>query len=90
MEETVSATNYTVDDETLFTDKQYLIKALSYINKSEQHPLRQLSEISGVDVMLTEDMRRRLSAVIPEEAMPSGEILRLSDCLLYTSDAADD
>lgn len=83
MEETVSATNYTVDDETLFTDKQYLIKALSYINKSEQHPLRQLSEISGVDVMLTEDMRRRLSAVIPEEAMPSGEILRLSDDKRY-------
>lgn len=83
MKETVSATNYTVDDETLFTDKQYLIKALSYINKSEQHPLRQLSEISSVDVMLTEDMRRRLSAVIPEEAMPSGEILRLSDDKRY-------
>lgn len=78
-EETDSATNDTVDDETLFTDKQYLIKALSYINKSEHRPLRQLSEISGVDVILTEDMRRRLSAVIPEEAMPTGEILRLSD-----------
>ncbi len=79
LEETVYASNDTVDDETLFTDKQYLIKALSYINKSEQYPLRQLNEISGVDVMLTDDMRRRLSAVIPEEAMPSGEILRLSD-----------
>lgn len=83
MEGIVSATNDTVDAETLFTDKQYLIKALSYINKSEQHPLRQLSEISGVDVMLTDDMRRRLSAVIPEEAMPSGEILRLSDDKSY-------
>ena len=83
MEETVAAVNDTVEDETLFTDKQYLIKALSYINKDEQHPLRQLSEISGVDVMLTEDMRRRLSAVIPEEAMPSGEILRLSDDKTY-------
>ena len=40
-------------------------------------------EISGVDVMLTDDMRRRLSAVIPEEAMPSGEILRLSDDKTY-------
>lgn len=83
MEETESASNDTIDDETLYTDKQYLIKALSYINKSEQHPLRQLSEISGVDVMLTDDMRRRLSAVIPEEAMPSGEILRLSDDKAY-------
>ena len=83
MEETVSAVNDTVEDESLFTDKQYLIKALSYINKDEQHPLRQLSEISGVDVMLTDDMRRRLSAVIPEEAMPSGEILRLSDDKTY-------
>ena len=82
-EETTTAVNDTVEDETLFTDKQYLIKALSYINKDEQHPLRQLSEISGVDVMLTEDMRRRLSAVIPEEAMPSGEILRLSDDKTY-------
>ena len=83
MEETTTAVNDTVEDETLFTDKQYLIKALSYINKDEQHPLRQLSEISGVDVMLTDDMRRRLSAVIPEEAMPSGEILRLSDDKTY-------
>lgn len=83
MEETTTAMNDTVEDETLFTDKQYLIKALSYINKDEHHPLRQLSEISGVDVMLTDDMRRRLSAVIPEEAMPSGEILRLSDDKTY-------
>lgn len=83
IEETTTAVNDTVEDETLFTDKQYLIKALSYINKDEQHPLRQLSEISGVDVMLTDDMRRRLSAVIPEEAMPSGEILRLSDDKTY-------
>ena len=83
MEETVSVTNDTVDDETLFTDKQYLIKALSYINRSEQHPMRQLNEVSGVDVLLTEDMRRRLAAVIPEEAMPSGEILRLSDDKTY-------
>lgn len=82
-EETTLMANETVEDETLFTDKTYLIKALSYINKSEQHPLRQLSEISGVDVMLTDDMRRRLSAVIPEEAMPSGEILRLSDDKTY-------
>ena len=83
MEETTTAVNDTVEDETLFTDKQYLIRALSYINKDEQHPLRQLSEISGVNVMLTDDMRRRLSAVIPEEAMPSGEILRLSDDKAY-------
>lgn len=83
MEETTTAVNNTVEDETLFTDKQYLIKALSYINKNEQHTLRQLNEISGVDVMFTEDMRRRLSAVIPEEAMPSGEILRLSDDKSY-------
>lgn len=79
IEESKSAISDTVDDETLYTDKQYLIKALSYINKNEQHPVRQLNEISGVDVMLTDDMRRRLSAVIPEEAIPSGEILRLSD-----------
>lgn len=82
-EETDPADSDTVDDETIYTDKQYLIKALSYINKSEQHPIRQLSEISGVDVILTDDMRRKLSAVIPEEAMPSGEILRLSDDKAY-------
>lgn len=79
VEETASSTSDTVEDETLFSDKEYLIKALSYINGNEEHPLRQLNDISGVDVMLTDDIRRRLSAVIPEEAMPSGEILRLSD-----------
>ena len=69
----------TVSDETLFTDIDYLMQALSYLNQSESHPVEKLETVSGLDIKITEDMRRRLRALVPEEALPQGETLRLSD-----------
>jgi len=69
----------TVDDETLLSDIDYLYQALSYLNQSESHPVDKLATVSGLDIKITPDMRRRLSALIPEEAMPQGETLRVSD-----------
>ena len=68
-----------VTDETLFSDINYLSQALGYLNQKESHPVEKLQTVSGVDVKLTPDMLRRLQAVIPEEALPQGETLRLSD-----------
>ncbi len=67
------------DDETLFTDSQYLYLALSYLNQSEHHPVEKLQTVSGMDITITPDMRKRLSALLPDEAMPQGDYLRLSD-----------
>ena len=69
----------TVSDETLFTDIDYLSQALAYLNKNESHPVEKLSTVSGLDIKITEDMRRRLRALVPEEALPQGDTLRLSD-----------
>lgn len=68
-----------VDDDTLFSDLNYLYQALTYLNQIDSHPVEKLKTVSGLDVKLMPDMVRRLKAVIPEEAMPQGETLRVSD-----------
>ncbi len=68
-----------VTDETLFSDMDYLYQALLYFGQTESQPVEKLATVSGLDIRLTEDMRRRLRALVPEEAMPQGETLRVSD-----------
>ena len=69
----------TQKDNTLFSDSDYLYLSLSYLNQSESHPVEKLRTVSGMDVTITPDMRRRLSALLPDEAIPQGDYLRLSD-----------
>ena len=61
-----------VSDETLFS-------ALTYLNQTENHPVERLKTVSGLDIKLTSDMERRLKALVPEEAFPQGNTLRVSD-----------
>lgn len=68
-----------VDRETLFSDMEYLNQALLYLNQSERLPVEKLQTVSGLDIRLTPDMLRRLRAMVPEEALPKGETLRVSD-----------
>ncbi len=74
-----AADSQMVTDETLFSDKEYLYEALSYLNRTESHLAERFTQGSGLDIKLTDDMRRRLQALVPEEAMPQGDTLRLSD-----------
>ena len=66
-------------DETLFKDIDYLNQAFAFLNHSESHPVERLRTVSGLDIMITPDMRKRLTALLPEEAMPQGDYMRLSD-----------
>lgn len=66
-------------DETLFSDIDYLNHAFAFLNRSESHPVTRLSEVSGLEIMITPDMRKRLNALLPDEAMPQGDYMRLSD-----------
>lgn len=66
-------------DETLFSDIDYLNQAFAFLNHTESHPVTRLQEVSGLEVMITPDMRKRLNALLPDEAMPQGDYLRLSD-----------
>ncbi len=68
-----------ITDETLFSDMDYLYQALMYLNQTESHPVEKLQTVSGLDIKLTPDMKRRLKALVPEEAFPRGETLRVSD-----------
>ena len=78
-EEKEAEDSKTVDDETLYSDIDYLSQALGYLNQSESHPVEKLGTVSGLDIKVTPDMMRRLRALVPEEALPAGDTLRLSD-----------
>jgi len=68
-----------VTDETLLSDIEYLYQGLTYLNQTEHYPVERLQTVSGLDIKMTPDMIRRLKAVIPEEAMPHGDTLRVSN-----------
>ncbi len=78
-ETTIEQLSEAVSDETLFTDKEYLEQAVQYLNQADSNPVQELQTVSGLDIRLTSEMERRLRALVPEEAMPQGETLRLSD-----------
>ena len=77
--EEVESESDVVTDDTLFSDIDYLSNALSYLNQKENLPVQKLQTVSGLDIKITDDMRRRLSALVPEEALPEGDTLRVSD-----------
>ena len=67
------------NEDTIFSDIEYLQQAIAYLNRSESQPVEKLQTISGLDIKLTPDLRRRLRALVPEEALPQGDTLRVSD-----------
>ena len=68
----------TVDDETLYGDMDYLESALGFLNTTQKHKVERLPTVSGLDITLTDEMTRRLKALMPKEAMPTGDVLRIS------------
>lgn len=72
-------TSEVVTEDTLFSDIDYLTQALSYLNQNESLAVQKLQKVSGLDIKMTPDMLRRMKALVPEEALPAGETLRLSD-----------
>lgn len=66
-------------EDTLYSDIAYLYNAMNYLNQTESHPVSKMETVSGLEISIPPDMRRRLNALIPEEAMPAGDYLRLSD-----------
>lgn len=67
-------------DETLFTDSDYLYRAMKYFNQSEERPVEKLAHVPGVDITLSEDIRRRMQYLLPAEIvnmMKDKDYLRL-------------
>jgi SNF2 family DNA or RNA helicase len=65
-------------DETLFKDIDYLRSAMTYFSQNEHHPVRNLPTVEGLEIELTPDVKRRLSATMPEEVLQGADYLRLS------------
>ena len=82
-DETAQEESRTVEDETLYSDLDYLTRALDYLNQGEGHPYERFQAVSGLSITLTEDMTRRLAALMPEEVLPKEGVLRLSDDKSY-------
>ncbi len=72
-----------ISDETLLSDIEYLYQGLTYLNHTGYYPVERLQTVSGLDIKMMPDMMRRLKAVIPEEAMPHGDTLRVSDDKMF-------
>ncbi|MCR5833159.1 MAG: DEAD/DEAH box helicase [Selenomonadaceae bacterium] len=70
-------------DKTLFSDTDYLLKALNCLNYS----VEKLSGNAVFAVNVTNDMRRRLKSLMPEEVLPQeNSSLRLSPDKEYCTD----
>lgn len=66
------------EDETFFSDVNYIRNAMNYFAKDDKNPVHNLETVEGVEIKITPELRRRLITLIPEEAMPQTDYLRLS------------
>ncbi len=66
------------EDETLFSDVNYIRSAMNYFSKEDKNPVQNLATVEGVEIKVTPELRRRLAVLIPEDAMPQTDYLRLS------------
>lgn len=66
------------DVDTLYKDLDYLRSALVYFSQGEPHRVHPLDTVEGFEIMITPELGRRLNALLPEEALPETDYLRLS------------
>ncbi len=68
----------TSDEETLFSDYDYLQCALDVFTDTEEIKYAPLSATKGLEIKLTDNVRAKIKKLMPPEAMPSDDYLRLS------------
>ncbi|MGN0482090.1 MAG: DEAD/DEAH box helicase [Lachnospiraceae bacterium] len=66
------------DEETLFSDFDYVKNALDVFTDTEEIKYADLSGTKGIEIKLTDNVKRKISKLMPPEAMPSDDYLRLS------------
>jgi hypothetical protein len=66
------------EDDMLFADVEYVKTAIHYFSKDARNVVQNLQTVDGVEISISPELRRRLSALLPDEAMPSEDYLRLS------------
>lgn len=68
----------TADDNTLMSDMDYLEGCFNYLMQKQFYRVNRMQSVEGLEIGLTEDMKRRWRNVLPDEAFPSDGFLRLS------------
>lgn len=66
------------DDVTLMSDYDYLYATLTYLSQQQKIAIGTMQSVRGLEIGMTEEMKRRWRNVLPEEALPSDGFLRLS------------
>lgn len=66
------------EEETLFSDLDYLRNAFAVFSDKEKYRLTEMQSVAGIEIKLTDDLKRKLARVMPEEAMPKDDALKLS------------
>ena len=66
------------DDETLYSDLEYIKTSLGMFEDTQSVDVSDMQAVDGINIKLSDDLRRKLEKSLPDEAMPSDGILRLS------------
>lgn len=75
------------DEGTLFSDLDYLKSALDVFTDTEEVKYAPLTNANGVEIKLTDTIKKKMSRLIPPEAMPANDYLRLSTDKTYCMNA---
>jgi len=68
----------TTDDVTIMSDYDYLYSTLTYLSRQQKVSVGTMSSVQGLEIGMTDDMRRRWKNVLPDEALPPDGFLRVS------------
>ena len=66
------------DEETLFSDFDYVQCALDVFTDTEEIKYTPMSGTKGIEIKLTDNVKPKIQKLMPPEAMPSDDYLRLS------------
>lgn len=66
------------EDKTLMTDLQYLEETVKYLNETRKIEMTRLPQADGLEIAITDEMKRRWRNMIPSEAIPEDGYLRLT------------
>lgn len=73
----------TVNAETIYKDSEFLEAGIKQLSQREEYRLSRLETEEGFNIIMTADMLRRLKAIMPDEALPESNTLRVSDNRAY-------
>jgi superfamily II DNA/RNA helicase len=78
------------EDQTIFSDIQYLKLAFPYFNQKGQYHLKELDQVEGLEIEAgpSTDLIKRLKVLLPEEIQPNN-YLRLSSDKKFLMDEFD-